>query len=183
MDNTKQKEIVDGIINTINTNTFKIKIVKPLVYPDSLNTAISNSNITKFYKRYYAVFFKKYKSNIPFPNEKITPNIRGSLDRLNDLIKIYQNYEGKNFYFGLAKLRCMHLLDLVLYDLYFDIKTENLYQIILSLEIPNETELKNVSLSIIPIISNNGIIDEHLFYILSENIVNFIVNFDFNKNL
>lgn len=175
----KRKDIVDGIISDIDKNITKFKILKPGIYVNSLETAISNSNITKFYKRYYNVFFKTNKNSIPFPKDKLSTDISNSLDKLNSLIKIFEKYDHHTF--QLAKIRCIHLMDLVLYDLYFGVQTNNLYETILSLEIPDETELKNVSLSAIPFLKNDGVIDNMLFSILSNNTVNFIINFDFNK--
>jgi hypothetical protein len=62
------------------------------IYVNSLETAISNSNITKFYKRYYNVFFKTNKNSIPFPKDKLSTDISNSLDKLNSLIKIFEKY-------------------------------------------------------------------------------------------
>jgi hypothetical protein len=177
----KRKDVVDGIISDIDKNNTKFKILKPGSYVSSLETAISNSNITEFYKRYYVVFFKTYKNTIPFPKDKLSTNVSNSLNKLNSLMKIFEKYD--HYTFQLAKIRCTHLMDLILYDLYFGIQTNNLYETILSLEIPDETELKNVSLSVLPFLTNDGIIDNMLFSILSNNTVNFIINFDFNKYL
>jgi hypothetical protein len=175
----RRKDTVDEIITNIDKNTSKLKILKPSTYDNALETAISNSNITKFYRRYYNVFYKISKNTVPFPKDKLSTDISNSLDKLNSLIKIFEKYEHNTF--QLAKLRSIHLMDLVLYDLYFDIKTNNLYETILSLEIPDETELKNVSLSALPFLKNDGVIDNMLFSSLSDNIVNFIINFDFNQ--
>jgi hypothetical protein len=46
------------MISDIDKNITKFKILKPDSYIDSLETALSNSNITKFYKRYYNIFHK-----------------------------------------------------------------------------------------------------------------------------
>jgi hypothetical protein len=175
----KRKDTVDGIISDINKNNTKLKILKPGSYVNGLDTALSNSNITKFYKRYYNVFFKTSKNTIPFPKDKLSTDISNSLNKLNSLIKIFEKYD--HYTFQLGKIRCVHLMDLILYELYFDIQTSKLYETILSLEIPDESELKNVSQSLIPLVKNDGVIDNMLFSILSDNTVNFIINFDFNK--
>ncbi len=175
----KRKDTVDDIISGINKNNTKLKILKSCSYVNSLDTALSNSNITKFYKRYYNVFFKTSYNTIPFPKDKLSTDISNSLDKLNSLIKIFEKYDHYTFQF--AKIRCIQLMDLILYELYFDIQTSKLYETILSLEIPDESELKNISLAAIPFLKNNGVIDNMLFSILSDNTVNFIINFDFNK--
>ena len=83
---------IDVLIQTIESYSKKIKINKPhSLYDNGLETAISNSEITKFYTKFQKENLKKYIKSIPFPFDKIGYN--GSrFDKLNDIAHIFEKY-------------------------------------------------------------------------------------------
>ena len=130
---------IENIISIIDSYTKKIKINKPyVIYNDGLETAISNSEITKFYSGYYREYNKKYVKSIPFPFEKIGDNLK-RFDKLNKLCKIYEKYSD-DFKLLLVKNLSLHLMDIILYDIYFDIKSRryDVYEVVDNLSIPDE---------------------------------------------
>ena len=87
---------IDVLIQTIESYSKKIKINKPhILYDNGLETAISNSEITKFYTKFQRENFKKYIKSIPFPFDKIGDN--GSrFDKLNDIARIFESHHRRD---------------------------------------------------------------------------------------
>lgn len=134
---------IENIISIIDSYNKKIKINKPyVIYNDGLETAVSNSQITKFYSRYYRENNKKYVKSIPFPFEKMGDNLK-RFDKLNQLCKIYEKYSDV-LKLLLVKNQSLHLMDIILYDMYFDIKSRryDIYEVIDNLSIPDENNDK-----------------------------------------
>ena len=178
----KNKNTVDDIIKIIDSNKSKKSIKREMLYNDGIDTAISNSKISYFYKNYYRTIYNVRKVNIPFPKEKVTKEVSDVLDKLNSLSIIFDN-AGKTYndnYYKLSHLICLQLMDVILFDLYFDIKPiYDLYEEINIINIPDDRK-ENISAAALPLIKRDGRIENILFSILSENIVNFVINFDFN---
>lgn len=142
-ENIKENESVDNIILFIDSFPKKMKINKPYqLYSDGIESAISNSEITSFYEKYQREKFKKYIKSIPFPFEKLTSDNVERFNKLNEIAKIYKKYE--DVHMKLIEHVCLHLMDVILYDMYFDIKPQrfNVYEKIDELIIPDE---KNVN--------------------------------------
>jgi hypothetical protein len=140
---------IDVLIQTIESYSKKIKINKPhILYDNGLETAISNSEITKFYTKFQRENFKKYIKSIPFPFDKIGDN--GSrFDKLNDIARIFENYDDVRL--NLVKHMCLHMMDIILYDMYFGVKSMgyDIYEKIDELVIPdknNDFECKKFGL-------------------------------------
>ncbi len=140
---------IDALIQTIESYSNKIKINKPhSLYDNGLETAISNSEITKFYTKFQRENFKKYIKSIPFPFDKIGDN--GSrFDKLNDIAHIFEKYSDVQL--NLVKYMCLHMMDIILYDMYFDVKSMryDIYEKIDELVIPdknNDFECKKFGL-------------------------------------
>ena len=145
----KKKVDIDVLIQTIESYSKKIKINKPhSLYDNGLETAISNSEITKFYTKFQRENFKKYIKSIPFPFDKIGDN--GSrFDKLNDIAHIFEKYSDVQL--NLVKYMCLHMMDIILYDMYFDVKSMryDIYEKIDELVIPdknNDFECKKFGL-------------------------------------
>jgi hypothetical protein len=140
---------VDFLIQIIESYSKKIKINKPhSLYDSGLETAISNSEITKFYTEFQRENFKKYIKSIPFPFDKIGDN--GSrFDKLNNIAHIFEKY--RDVQLKLVKYMCLHMMDIILYDMYFDVKSRSydVYEKIDELAIPdknNDFECKKFGL-------------------------------------
>jgi hypothetical protein len=140
---------IDVLISNIETYSKKIKINKPYsLYNNGLETAISNSEITKFYTKYQRENFKKYIKSIPFPFDKIGDNV-SRFDKLNDIAHIFEKYNDVEL--NLVKYMCLHMMDIILYDMYFDVKSMryDIYDKIDELVIPdknNDIECKKFGL-------------------------------------
>ena len=140
---------IDVLIRYIETYSKKIKINKPYsLYNNGLETAISNSEITKFYTKYQRENFKKYIKSIPFPFDKIGDNV-SRFDKLNDIAHIFEKYNDVQL--NLVKYLCLHMMDIILYDMYFDVKSMryDIYGKIDELVIPdknNDIECKKFGL-------------------------------------
>jgi len=140
---------IDVLISNIETHSKKIKINKPYsLYNNGLETAISNSEITKFYTKYQRENFKKYIKSIPFPFDKIGDNV-SRFDKLNDIAHIFEKYNDVQL--NLVKYLCLHMMDIILYDMYFDVKSMryDIYDKIDELVIPdknNDIECKKFGL-------------------------------------
>jgi len=140
---------IDVLISNIETYSKKIKINKPYsLYNNGLETAISNSEITKFYTKYQRENFKKYIKSIPFPFDKIGENV-SRFDKLNDIAHIFEKYNDVQL--NLVKYMCLHMMDIILYDMYFDVKSMryDIYEKIDELVIPdknNDIECKKFGL-------------------------------------
>jgi hypothetical protein len=140
---------IDVLIRHIETYPKKIKINKPhSLYDNGLETAISNSEITKFYTKYQRENFKKYIKSIPFPFDKIGDN-GGRFDKLNSIAHIFEKYSDVQL--NLVKYMCLHMMDIILYDMYFDAKSMryDIYEKIDELVIPdknNDFECKKFGL-------------------------------------
>ena len=132
----------DDLFNHIKEFPRKLKISRPhRLYDDGLESAISNSKITDFYLSYQRKKFKKYLKSIPFPFEKLGDNA-GRFDKLNEIAHIFDKYSDHPNLI-LVKYMCLHLTDLILFDMYFGIEPSkytkyDLYQKIDELEIPNK---------------------------------------------
>lgn len=140
---------IDVLIQIIESYSKKIKINKPhSLYDNGLETAISNSEIAKFYTKFQRENFKKYIKSIPFPFDKIGDN--GSrFDKLNDIAHIFEKYS--DIQLNLVKYMCLHMMDIILYDMYFDVKSMryDIYEKIDELVIPdkkNDFECKKFGL-------------------------------------
>lgn len=140
---------IDFLIQTIESYSKKIKINKPYsLYDNGLETAISNSEITKFYTKFQREKFKKYIKSIPFPFDKIEDN-DSRFDKLNDIAHIFEKYSDVQL--NLVKYMCLHMMDIILYDMYFDVKSMryDIYEKIDELVIPdknNDLECKKFGL-------------------------------------
>ncbi len=136
---------IDSLIKKIESYPKKAKINKPYqLYDNGLETAISNSEITNFYTKYKREVLKKYVKSIPFPFDKIGDN-NSRFDKLNDIAQIFEKYDDVNL--NVVKYLCLHMMDIILYDMYFDIKSRghDIYAKIDELVIPdknNEVECK-----------------------------------------
>lgn len=131
---------IDTLIKIIESYSKKIKINKSYsLYDNGLETAISNSDITYFYEKFQRENSKKYIKSIPFPFDKIGDNI-SRFDKLNDIAHIFGGYRGMQPH--LVKQSCLNLMDIILYDIYFDVKSSkyDIYEIIDDLVIPNEND-------------------------------------------
>ena len=129
---------IDVLVKHIESCSKRIKINKPYtIYDNGLETAISNSEITKFYTKFQRENFKKYIKSIPFPFDKIGDN--GSrFDKLNDIVHIFEKYSDVQL--NLVKYMCLHMMDIILYDMYFDVKSMryDIYEKIDELVIPDK---------------------------------------------
>jgi hypothetical protein len=147
--NENSSSDVDVLIRHIETYPKKIKINKPhSLYDNGLETAISNSEITKFYTKYQRENFKKYIKSIPFPFDKIGDN-GDRFDKLNGIAHIFEKYSDVQL--NLVKYMCLHMMDIILYDMYFDVKSMryDIYEKIDELVIPdknNDFECKKFGL-------------------------------------
>ncbi len=113
----------DEIFQYIKSFPKKYKIEKFAgikLFDNGLQTAINNSAITKFYSQYFWKHTKRYPGTIPFPFDKLNGN-EARFNKLNDLAKIYENHE--DIYFQLVNSMAVRAMDLILYEMYFGIKT------------------------------------------------------------
>jgi hypothetical protein len=128
---------LNDIITTIESYPKKIKINKPYaLYDDSLDTAISDSKISNFYKKYKQTQ-KNYVKSIPFPFDKIGDN-KKRFDKLNEIAHIFDKYTDVQL--SVVKYLCFQLMDIILYDMYFDIKSRHydIYEKIDELVVPDK---------------------------------------------
>ena len=140
--NESLNDDVNNIIEKINTYTKKIKINKPhILYNNGVETAISNSEITKFFTRYQRENFKKYIKSVPFPFEKLSEDNITRFNKLNDIAHIFENYSDTQLL--IVKYKCLHLMDIILYDMYFDIKSRNydIYEKVDEITIPDKNNI------------------------------------------
>lgn len=153
---------IDEIISYIEKIRKKIKLESPYrLYDDGLETAINNSEITSFYRNYKIINNKKYIKSIPFPFEKVGDNIQ-RFDKLNKISKIYENNEK----FKLVKYICLQLMDVILYDMYFDIKSRrfDVYDVVDNMEIPDESDKNSLTRFAKWILSRDGEVNLIIFY-------------------
>jgi len=135
-----KSDSIEDLVSHIESFPKKIKINKPYkLYDGGLETAISNSEITELYVNYQRITFKKYIKSIPFPFEKMTSDNILRFNKLNEVAHIYESYSEVKF--KIVKYICLHLMDIILYDAYFDIKSQryDVYEKIDELNIPDKT--------------------------------------------
>lgn len=160
---------VTGLIDEYKS---KLKILKPANYENYLDTVLSNSAITNFYKKY------NKKQSIPFPKERMNETVIECLEKLNKYSLVYDTVnKDDDIHFNLATVVVHQITDLILYDLYFYIKTEGLYAQILSLpEIDFSDDIFTIKKSAQILIERNGYFNHKVFYISCNYIVNKILN-------
>lgn len=140
---------IDVLIELIESYPERIKINKThSLYDRGLETAISNSDITKFYTKFQRENFKKYIKSIPFPFHKIGVN-SSRFNKLNDIAHIFEKYSDVQL--NLVKHMCLQIMDIILYDMYFGVKSMryDIYEKIDELVIPdknNDIECKKFGL-------------------------------------
>jgi hypothetical protein len=168
------KITIEDIVSKIDSNKRRIKISKGYtIYDNSLQTAISNSEITSFYTNYQRKINKKYIKSIPFPFEKMGDNLN-RFNKLNKICQIYENFSDNRF--NLLKNLALHLMDIILFDMYFDIKSfkYDVYEIVDNLEIPDETNELECKKYGLWFQDKENPINYILFYSNTDNIINTI---------
>lgn len=168
---------VDDIISTIESYDKKIKINKPYtIYDNGLETAISNSEITRFYAKYQREKYRKYIKSIPFPFDKMEDNME-RFEKLNTLCKIYQKYTD-DVKLLLVKSIALHIMDIILYDMYFDIESRyyNVYDLVDKLSIPDANNDKECVEYAKWITDKENPLNYVLFYTNTNNIITTIRN-------
>lgn len=136
-----------GVFDYINVFPKKLKFDKGVgthLDDNPLQTAISNSEIKRFYENYMRINFKKYVNSIPFPFSKMNREIEQDLNKLNILAHIFNKHDDLKS--KLAVQMCLQLMGHIIMDLYFDIKTRryDIYQTVKDLEIPTQENYEKV---------------------------------------
>jgi len=173
-----------NIIKDIEKFPKKLKLNKLYkLYDSGLETAISNGEIRLFYENYYRNNFKKYVKSIPFPFEKLTPENTARFDKLNKIAHIFENITDVNS--KVIPNYCFKLMDMILYDMYFNIKTVDdnpkmrydIYEKVDELVIPdtdNELEWKRFGLKFL---NSENPLNYIIFLSNTNEIIRFVRNY------
>lgn len=175
-------EIYQNILNTIDLNKHKIKIDKKNVgfkiYDNPIDTAINNSYLLKFYLKIKRKYNKKV-NNIPFPLDKYNTETKyqDSLLKLNNIAIFFnRKYENENdIKFKLIIAMCIHLMEIILDDLYFNIKPRmhDIYTEIEKIELPKDDTKEFVE----NFINKEGNLNHMIFFFDTNEIVRSIKNY------
>ncbi len=177
---------IDDLFSHIQTFPKKLKIGRPFqLYDDGLQTAISNSEITKFYCGYQRKNFKKYVKSIPFPFDKLGDNAH-RFNKLNEIAHMFEGYT--EIRLQLVKHFCQHLMNVILYDIYFDIETRtytyssyvpmgyDIYEKVDEIKMPDVNNIKEVKLFGAWLTDNENPLNYIVFLSCTNSIINRIRN-------
>jgi len=169
---------IEDIFNFMQSIPTKVRINKPYqLYDDGMETAINNSEITKFYSEYMRKNYKKYIKNIPFPSNKMNSSMVERFDKLNKIARIFEGFSDVRM--KLIQYLCLHLMDVILFDLYFDVKSRryNVYEEVDKLEVPDRNDIAECMRFGIKMGDKDGPINLILFFTNVDDIIRLVRNY------